>query len=405
MTPSPYRIPPHLERCIREVRGDVSENEIARATAELSGFFTSRRSARPTQYFDTPQRRAAYLSYFLVANFSKLHAVFDEMKPLLQSRLQRIIGESEPSAPPFRVLDLGAGPGTMTLAALDYLRGLPAVGEMEFVAADSNREILKLGSTLFQCFRRECGIPESRAKLRTVVFSLNEATARLGDAPFDVIVMANVWNEWIDAAEVSKHEQLELVRRLLNLLRDDGCLIWIEPALKETSRRLHHLHDAILEHLPAATVFAPCVHQRPCPCVAPENSKDWCHTEFSWTPSATITAMDRRIGNRKDALKFSYLVLRKDGKNVLDLRRPGVRAPEKSACWRVVSERITEKGKQRAFLCGALGRVQMTRLDRHASPANCAFEKLNRGEIVEVKDATPRETDWRIVEETEVKLI
>lgn len=136
--------------------------------------------------------------------------------------------------------------------------------------------------------------------------------------------------------------------------------------------------------------------------------RDWRARRQNSPPSSPRRAAPGRfirIGKRKDALKFSYLVLRKDGKNVLDLRRPGVRAHEKSACWRVVSERLTEKGKQRPFLCGGDGRMQMFRLDRHSTPANRAFGEIDRGDIVQVKGAEKRPQEWRIREETEVKLI
>jgi ribosomal protein RSM22 (predicted rRNA methylase) len=308
----------------------------------------------------------------------------------------------------FRVLDLGAGPGTMTLAAMEYLNRLMPQPELQFYAVDSSREMLKTSRELFHCVRERLGMEKRRAGLKTRVASLPEFLRRPPpdpelSSPFDIIVLANVWNELVDSGQVAHPAQGALISGLLDRLQEHGALILIEPALRETSRTLHLLHNAVLEQIPAANVFAPCVHQHACPCVAAGNEKDWCHTEFEWRPTRQVAGIDERIGNRKDALKFSYLVLRKDGKNVLDLKRLSGKPWEQPACWRVVSELIVEKGKQRAFLCGEPGRFQFMRLARHESSPNQVFGDLTRGDIVKISGADSLGEDWRITESTVVE--
>ena len=56
--------------------------------------------------------------------------------------------------------------------------------------------------------------------------------------------------------------------------------------------------------------------------------------------------------------------------------------PRDSDIWRVVSERLEEKGKVSVFLCGGKGRFKVARLRKHASSANRAFSNLDRGQIV-----------------------
>lgn len=405
-----YEFPPELESCIETLPRGLSATALPRAVAELSAFFTSHRGARPGNYFANPESRAAYIAYFLPANYSKLHAVLDEMKPLLLEQLEEAARDRSNDQRPFRVLDVGAGPGTMTLAALEYLCSVSPHRGFQFSAVDPNREMLKICRQLFNCLRDRLGIEERWAELRTPVASLqallSRPVAHAGlSGPFDLIILANVWNELADSGQLSLPAQVNLIRGLLDLLEFHGALILIEPALRETSRTLHQLHNAVLEQIAGANVFAPCVHQRVCPCVAAGNKKDWCHTEFEWRPTRLITAIDRVIGNRKDALKFSYLVLRKDGKNVLDVNHLSMESTELFACWRVVSELIVEKGKRRAFLCGESGRFQFTRLDRHESPANRVFGDLARGEIVKISSAESRENDWRISDSTAVERI
>ncbi len=410
MPRSVYTFPPAVESCVGTLLEGVSAVALARAVAVLSAFFTSHRAARPKDYLATAENRSAYLAYFLPANYSKLQAVFDEMKPLLVDQLLAPSRRGLGDRGAFRVLDLGAGPGTMTLAALEYLSGVSPQAEVQFCAVDSSREMLKTCETLFHCVRGRLGIEERRARLRTRVATLQEFLYRPPpgpelSGPFDIIVLANVWNELVEAGPMALPTQSALIEGLLARLEDHGALILIEPALRETSRTLHLLHNAVLERIPAANVFAPCVHQWACPCVTSGNKKDWCHTEFEWRPTNQMTQIDQRIGNRKDALKFSYLVLRKDGKNVLDLKRLSGTPAEESACWRVVSELIVEKGKQRAFLCGEAGRVQFTRLDRHESPPNQAFGDLIRGDLVKITGAKPHGEEGRIAEATEVERV
>jgi ribosomal protein RSM22 (predicted rRNA methylase) len=402
-----YHIPAELEASLRTVVPPIPLKKQATAVAELSALFTTHRAMRPKNYFADPAHRAAYVTYFLPANYNKLHAVFDEMRPLVEAQLNPDRPETKTGRPLFRVLDLGAGPGTMTLAAMEYLVRLSPEQEFEFVAVDSNREMLSWCRRIFYDFVRRLGLNEARINLRIVAASFLQflhslATEAEFEKAFDVIVMANAWSELVDATEAGLETEVGWIERLLNHLSHDGSLVLIEPALRETSRRLHHLRDAVLERVPVVNVFAPCVHSCSCPCVAAGNEKDWCHDEFEWSPTEEITSIDRLIGNRKDALKFSYLVLRKDGKNVLHVRGPSDTTGTASACWRVVSERMEEKGKKRVFLCGQGGRFQFTRLERDTVELNGVFGKIARGDVVRIENAEPREREWRVTRQTRV---
>ena len=85
----------------------------------------------------------------------------------------------------------------------------------------------------------------------------------------------------------------------------------------------------------------------------PRKSRDWYHEDVPWDPPALIREIDKLIGLRKDALKFSYVVLRKDGLSLTDVH--GV-----DSC-RIVSEPLVSKGKIEFYLCGPGGRLRVTR--------------------------------------------
>jgi len=141
-------------------------------------------------------------------------------------------------------------------------------------------------------------------------------------------------------------------------------------------------------------VYSPCLHEQHCPALA--RPDDWCHEERPWSPPPMLQAIDREAGFIKDALKFSYLMLRKDGLTVAE-RGPDV--------YRVVSEVMVMKGDRRAWLCNETGRPLVGRLDRVRSEATAAFDRWHRGAIVRVEHIERRAGIGRIGRSTHVELI
>ena len=100
-----------------------------------------------------------------------------------------------------------------------------------------------------------------------------------------------------------------------------------------------------------------------------------------------IEAIDRAVGFIKDSLKFSYLVLRKDGRTIAD-RGQNI--------YRVVSERMAMKGEQRVWLCNETGRQLVGRLEKERSEDNAAFDRWERGAIVRLAEIDRRGSVGRI---------
>ena len=97
--------------------------------------------------------------------------------------------------------------------------------------------------------------------------------------------------------------------------------------------------------------------------------------------------IDQEVGFIKDALKFSYLLLRKDGRTIVE-RRPEI--------YRVVSELRELKGEKRAWLCNELGRSEVGRLDRLSSPENGGVDSWHRGAIVQIERIVRKEHGGKI---------
>jgi ribosomal protein RSM22 (predicted rRNA methylase) len=191
--------------------------------------------------------------------------------------------------------------------------------------------------------------------------------------PADLVVIGTVLNE------LAVPDRLALVEKALAATAKDGAVIIVEPALRETSRALHELRDAILAGK-RAHVFAPCTRRgAPCPMLA--NPDDWCHEDRLVALPPRTAELARVTHLRDDGLKFSYLVLRHDAAPLVD--EPGA--------WRLVSAPFSAKGKHEVFGCSDAGRVPLRLLKRNRSEANRAFERAKRGDVI-VTDA-PVERD------------
>src|SRR4051812_18723033 len=91
---------------------DSHRGSLAQAVVNLSRLFTTTCATLPLRYLDNPAHASAYLSYFLPVNLSKIQVLLDELPE------DDIMKASDR---PMRVLDLGCGPGTGSLALLDWL--------------------------------------------------------------------------------------------------------------------------------------------------------------------------------------------------------------------------------------------------------------------------------------------
>lgn len=360
-------------------RGDMSR--IAEAVAALSRLFTKDRAALKFGYLDDPGRVAAYLTYFLPVNLSKIQVLLDEMSQDWAGR-----GANRP----IRILDVGSGPGVGALAVCDWLhQHCPERGkDLTVVAVDGSAEALQQANRLWEAYRRESGVNVGRLITQEVDLERSSNEAWLGrsepHAPYDLIIAANCLNELYSRNADPVQAKVELMTQLLASLAPMGTLMIVEPALRDTSRALHQVRDRLIQEK-RCTIYSPCLHENNCPALA--NPFDWCHEERGWEPPLGIQQIDDEVGFIKDALKFSYLLLRKDGRTVVERH---------SDVYRVVSELRAMKGEKRAWLCNELGRSEVGRQDRLRSESNAALDDWHRGAIVQIERVARKERDGKI---------
>lgn len=398
MQPFNDKKPSSLSSLILKILAKVSAEEeihgddLAQAVVNLSRLFTTSRAKLPLHYLDNPTHASAYLSYFLPVNLSKIQVLLDELPE------ETGMGASDHS---MAVLDLGCGPGTGALALLDWLwhRSPERAKHLSVLATDASHAPLRDTKRLWEAYCQEVGI--SDAGLRCVEGNLEHPLkGDLGkqivrSGPYDLIIMANCLNELFSASDDPPIERAAVVAQLLPFLAPHGTIMIVEPALRQTARALHHVRNHLLNQ-DVCTVYSPCLHEEACPAL--DRPDDWCHEERPWQTPPAIAAIDRDVGFIKDALKFSYLLLRTDGRTIV------TRNPE---TFRVVSELRELKGDARAWLCNELGRSEVGRLDRSESVTNAEWEACQRGSIIRLDGLKRKEgsTLVRIPAEGTVEMI
>jgi len=374
----------------RHLASDLIKNVLA-----MWRRLTKERDTGLQAYMDLAEARRAYLAYYFPVNVAKVLSLLAEMpEPTTgaDGPIQRL-----------DVLDVGCGPGTATLAILDWSRSRPVLcnAKLEVTAVDASSHALRECVRLWEAYC--AGTAAGPVTLTTIRADVQRRKSRTdcsyGSKSYDLIVMANTLNElFLD--QIDKIAlRTTFVRRLLELLNAHGTLMIVEPALRETSRALHLVRDAVLA-AGGCNVYSPCLHERSCPALVKKD--DWCHEERPWNPPDIVRSIDRQVGLIKDSLKFSYLLFRKDGRQIVP-RAPGL--------YRVVSDLRQMKGEQRAWLCHEQGRPEVGRLDRERSPANEPFDNWHRGAIVRIGNLPQAELSGpmgrlaRIRKDTAVELV
>jgi SAM-dependent methyltransferase len=336
--------------------------EVARAVARLSQGLTRERALAGARYMDDPRLLGAYLLFYWPVSYLQARGILSELP-------------RRPGA----VLDLGSGPAPVAFAALD-------AGASEVVAADRSSRALAAAREL----AREAGEAlATRSWDPARPGALREVAA--GRA-FDTVALGHVVNELFQG-ERAAERRAGLLEEAAALVRPGGSLVVIEPALRETSRALLAVRDLLVAR--GFAVRAPCLFRGPCPALAKET--DWCHAERAAAPPPLVADIAREAGLRREAVKMSYLVLAAPGE--------GWAEPPPGRVFRIVSEPLPSKGRLRYMGCGPEGRMGLSLQEKHVSDANRRFERLLRGDVVEVTEVEPRGDGLRLSERSEVRVV
>jgi SAM-dependent methyltransferase len=313
-----------------------------------------------------PEQLAARLGFSFARDVPKAAGAVRELVATGALALQR--GRA------LRVLDLGAGLGAATWGLVRALDAAGQSGRVHARLVDDEPAALALAEAIVRARGGEDAVE--------LVVEARRGDLRAADvgAGWDVVICAQALSEVdLDApADDRARAHAALLHALVrDALAPDGTLVVVEPALRDRTRHLHAVRDALVAA--GAHVFAPCLHQAPCPALAAPS--DWCHEDLPVDLPDWLVPVARRAGLRWQGLTFAYLAVNKSGDTLAG--RLGARRG-----LRVVSGPLVSKGKRECYLCGSFGaaavpaRARVTRLDRHASPGNAAWERVERGDVL-----------------------
>jgi predicted methyltransferase len=325
----------------------------------------------------TPGRAVAASAPAIAA---RLGFSFARDVPKAAAAVRELVGAGELGArSTLRVLDVGAGLGATTWGVARALAAAGLSRTLDVTWSDEDALALDVAVQLARARdHRQDGVALDVRTERTRV-----TTGRGPAGPaWDLVLLGQVLSELDPAVEeadrVARHA--ELLAGFVARLAPGGALVVIEPALRERTRHLHAVRDAVLA-THACSVFAPCLHAAPCPALAAPD--EWCHEDVAVDLPPWLEPVARAAGLRWQGLTFSYLVLRRAGEPTLASALgagPG--------CYgRVISDALVSKGKRERFVCrevdaGLAERARVGRLDRDASETNAAWDDLARGDLV-----------------------
>lgn len=258
-----------------------------------------------------------------------------------------------------RVLDVGAGCGAMTLGLLGFLATRTPRPAVRATLVDRDGAALAIAADAIAAVGRALAVDVA------VEVVQGDVDGRALGAGHDLVLAGSLLNELApDAA-------LATARAMLAATTADGVVVIVEPALRETSRALHGVRDALVTggH---ATVLAPCT-RRAAPCPALADERDWCHDHRPLSLPPRTHQLARATGLRDGDLKLAYLAL----------ARPEV-AVAASPAVRVIDDPRGEKGKHGLTVCADVGWVPLRLLRRHRTTDNRAFERARRGDLLTI---------------------
>jgi len=264
-------LPIELREAIKAFIRDIPPDELSRHARAMSEFY--RRGRRSEDAIRVDHDVAAYLA-------TRLPATYAAVSSALEASSTRA-----PSFAPRSLLDVGAGPGTASWAAIEAWPSLQSI-----TLLDSNPLFLAAA----EGFARASANPA----LRSAKSSRGDIVAFDPASRFDAVIAAYA------LGELSEYAHLDVVQKFW-----EGCgglLVIVEPGTPAGFARVLSARKLLLEA--GANIIAPCPGAYPCPMRASQ----WCHFAVRISRSrAHRKAKDDDVPFEDE--KFSYLAVARDG--------------------------------------------------------------------------------------------
>ncbi len=375
------------------------------ALKSLQRGLTGDRKLAGEAYFSEADYLKAYLLYYWPVSYVQATMALEELRA--RGELPEIR----------RILDIGAGPGPASFAAIDAAaHGAAEAG----TAADrrpASATLVDWNAEALEAARRLAAI-EARGPIDITTTRRDlEAAPRLEGGPYDLIVACHSVNELWKGETDALERRAALLSKAYGLLAEGGILLVVEPSATVTSRPALALRDSLLAEGAAASsgedalggkgasgrslrCAGPCPGSYPCPIAAAGGERS-CHSTWPWTPPPMVADLARAAGLDRDSAKATWFALKKDpAKAPSQPATPASAAAPRSAiegdapgiAGRVVSEPMLNKaGRVRYILCTPEGLATLSAKRDDPAVQESGFLDLRRGDCLRASGLERRE--------------
>lgn len=327
---SKNKLPEYLTEAIERLTGSTHGKAIASAASKL---FDAYRGEHLSPLGKT--EKLAYLA-------SRLPATYTVAVSLL-TELQKLAPDIE-----FKTIaDIGAGPGTFGLAALDTLTSTPSITSLERDPA-----WIEIGKSIHQF---------SPHSAKTIQWLAADITSGVVPPKADLVVAGYALNE-LTASNIKPAAE--------KIWQAAGrAVIIIEPGSRQGFDVVKKVREIFIAN--GAYILAPCTHNLPCPMGAP----NWCH--FSKIVQRSHLHKLAKSGSADYEMeKFSYIIALK-GKSL------GTRS-----CARVIAAPMLRKGHVILDVCDCDGQLKRINISRSDGEQYRMARKAKWGDVVECVHST-----------------
>ncbi len=270
---------------------------------ELSLLFTEERPKGMPQYFHHPKYRSSYILYFLPLQMAKFLTLYE----LHSSAIEAAMEEGWKTGT-LRIADLGAGPGTASMALLLLIlnfklssqRELPKI---EFYWFDQNKEIMADGQALVELIASN--FPKLRGKVSVHTHTLPwwKATSVLPN-DLALTIFGHVLNE-----STAPAREADLFWQKIFEKTQGGGVLMVEPATRKAAQTLAYHRDHFFEagwvEQTPTRIWGPCLHAGTCPLA---QGRDWCHFSFpAAIPGKWFKKFSEALSSERFWVKLTYL--------------------------------------------------------------------------------------------------
>ncbi len=356
--------------------------QIKNLILETSNLFTFKHTLRPSDYMNNEDFLRGYILYFVPVNLSKHYNVFKELfrHPVFVQKKN------------LKIIDIGCGPSPALLSLFDLIEEkIIDLSHIKYLGIESEERAISIAEKLIRELKPEkLDLKYDFIKADATDLKIYQSLVKIKP---DIIFFSNSLGELFEKDIIVMEDFIALMKAF-SYKNSDITLIIIEPGTKKDSIRLHRLRDSLIKEI-GFYPFSPCLNDLPCSALKVNN---WCYEERIWKPPEYLNFLSF-LGLQLKYLKFSYIVLRKDGANIKDT------FDNSGEIIKNTSHLLNEKGKSRLWACWKGALIDIEKLKRDFTEEE-VWLKIKKGAYFSIdKYIVLSDRKVRIPKECEIKIL